>query len=90
MWFTVGPRGTRTTVGLPGTGLSYTETSPAYRAHPATSKFGTPSPEEIGSPPLGPYGIPLASRSIWPTPLRTLICGVLLELAIAVFVYSRL
>ena len=26
-WFTLGPRGTRTTVGLPGTGLSYTEQS---------------------------------------------------------------
>jgi hypothetical protein len=24
-WFTIGPRGTRTTVGLPGSGLSYTE-----------------------------------------------------------------
>jgi hypothetical protein len=24
-WFTMGPRGTRTTVGLPGSGLSYTE-----------------------------------------------------------------
>ena len=26
-WFTIGPRGTRSTVGLPGTGLSYTEES---------------------------------------------------------------
>ena len=26
-WFTIGPRGTRSTVGLPGTGLSYTEQS---------------------------------------------------------------
>ena len=26
-WFTVGPRGTRSTVGLPGSGLSYTEES---------------------------------------------------------------
>jgi len=25
-WFTVGPRGTRTTFGLPGTGLYYTTT----------------------------------------------------------------
>jgi hypothetical protein len=24
-WFTVGPRGRRSTVGLPGTGMSYTE-----------------------------------------------------------------
>ena len=26
-WFTMGPRGTRSTVGLPGSGLSYTEQS---------------------------------------------------------------
>lgn len=26
-WFTIGPRGTRTTVGIPGTGLSYTTQS---------------------------------------------------------------
>ena len=24
-WFTIGPRGTRETIGAPGTGLSYTE-----------------------------------------------------------------
>jgi hypothetical protein len=29
-WFTFGPRGTRTTVGLPGTGLSYTATSSSH------------------------------------------------------------
>ena len=28
-WFTFGKRGTRTTVGLPGTGISYTSTSSA-------------------------------------------------------------
>jgi hypothetical protein len=28
-WFTFGRNGTRTTVGLPGTGISYTTTSPA-------------------------------------------------------------
>jgi hypothetical protein len=26
-WFTAGPRGARTTAGIPGTGMSYTETS---------------------------------------------------------------
>ena len=25
-WFTIGPKGTRSTVGLPGSGLSYTNT----------------------------------------------------------------
>jgi hypothetical protein len=29
-WFTFGRKGTRTTVGLPGTGISYTTTSPAH------------------------------------------------------------
>ena len=28
-WFTFGPKGTRTTVGIPGTGISYTTTSPS-------------------------------------------------------------
>lgn len=28
-WFTFGPKGTRTTVGLPATGISYTTTSPS-------------------------------------------------------------
>jgi hypothetical protein len=31
-WFTVGPRGTRETLGIPGTGLSYTTQS--SRRHP--------------------------------------------------------
>ncbi len=26
-WFTIGPRGTRATMGLPGSGLSYTESA---------------------------------------------------------------
>jgi len=30
-WLTFGPRGTRATVGIPGTGLSYTEQSPWAR-----------------------------------------------------------
>lgn len=30
-WLTFGPRGTRTTVGMPGTGLSYTEQTPNRR-----------------------------------------------------------
>jgi hypothetical protein len=38
-WFTVGPKGTRTTVGLPGTGISHTSTHSAYPVRP---KFRTP------------------------------------------------
>ena len=33
-WFTFGPRGTRTTVGLPGSGISYTEQTSAQTARP--------------------------------------------------------
>jgi hypothetical protein len=29
-WLTFGRKGTRTTVGLPGTGISYTHTTPAH------------------------------------------------------------
>jgi hypothetical protein len=32
-WFTVGPRGTRTTLGIPGTGLSYTTTQAPRHRH---------------------------------------------------------
>ncbi len=70
-WITVGPKGTRRTIGLPGTGLSYTESSPVHSAHQVTSKFGTSPHEDFGSPQLGRYGIPLPSRSIWPTPFRS-------------------
>jgi hypothetical protein len=48
-WFTAGPRGTRETVGIPGTGISYTEqqssgTPPAddgASAPPASSSGGS-------------------------------------------------
>jgi hypothetical protein len=33
-WLTFGPKGTRATVGIPGTGLSYTEQSPWVRPTP--------------------------------------------------------
>lgn len=33
-WFTVGPRGTRETLGIPGTGISYTTTqAPHHERH---------------------------------------------------------
>ena len=45
LWFTIGPRGTRETVGIPGTGISYTEqqsidASPGDEAAPASSSGG--------------------------------------------------
>jgi hypothetical protein len=45
-WFTFGPRGTRTTVGLPGTGVSYTTQSPAHRHEqpPAPAPTSSPAP----------------------------------------------
>jgi len=32
-WLTFGKRGTRATVGIPGTGISYTETLPPHQQH---------------------------------------------------------
>ena len=32
-WYTIGPRGRRVTLGLPGTGLYWTETPPARPVH---------------------------------------------------------
>src|ERR1700730_10631921 len=86
-WFTVGPKGTRTTVGLPGTGISHTSTHSAYPVRP---KFGTPLVPSLDSPSAPTYEIPTPSRGIWPSPFRALLWGVLLGLAIATFVYSRL
>ena len=42
-WVTMGRRGVRTTVGLPGTGISYSESAPWHRrgeraGHPVRSK----------------------------------------------------
>ena len=39
-WFMIGPRGTRTTVGLPGTGLSCTEQTSARRSAPKVTSYG--------------------------------------------------
>jgi len=38
-WLTFGRKGTRTTVGLPGTGISYTQTTPAHEH------------QDVGAPP---------------------------------------
>jgi len=38
-WLTFGRKGTRTTVGLPGTGVSYTQTTPAHEH------------QDVGAPP---------------------------------------
>jgi hypothetical protein len=43
-WFTFGRKGTRTTVGLPGTGISYTSTSPAHEH------------QDVGAPPARASG----------------------------------
>ena len=40
---TLGPKGTRTTVGIPGTGISYTETSSSHR-HRAAAQEPTDQP----------------------------------------------
>ena len=52
LWFTVGPRGTRETIGIPGTGLSYTEQQRLGDA-PATLAAALPGdePERASEPP---------------------------------------
>jgi hypothetical protein len=37
-WFTVGPRGTRETLGIPGTGVSYTTEQRAHREAPKSDE----------------------------------------------------
>ena len=48
-WLTFGRKGTRTTVGLPGTGISYTHTSPAHEHSPHEH-------QDVGAPPARPSG----------------------------------
>ncbi len=55
-WLTFGKRGTRATVGLPGTGLSYTTTVPPHRSEPTAS---TSAPEPVSEPPHGSAWIAL-------------------------------
>lgn len=43
-WLTVGKRGTRATIGLPGTGISYTKIS-SSRSHPHHDAQTEPEPE---------------------------------------------
>jgi hypothetical protein len=37
-WFTIGPRGTRETLGIPGTGVSYTTDQRAHREPPKSDE----------------------------------------------------
>ena len=45
-WLTFGPRGTRATVGIPGTGLSYTESSHAPRTAMSAQPY-IPGPPQL-------------------------------------------
>jgi len=83
-WMTFGPRGTRTTVGIPGTGVSYTETHSASHSA-ATPHQSTPIPLE--QPPVLPppaTNDQNASAPVghdWRGPLITLIICALLAIA---------
>src|SRR5581483_2559126 len=48
-WFTVGPRGTRATIGIPGSGLSYTTSSPWRRPPHARPQAPVAAPTDIAS-----------------------------------------
>jgi len=52
-WLTFGRRGTRATVGLPGTGLSYTTTAERRRVAAAPAIAGSAVPESTGNPVRG-------------------------------------
>ena len=48
-WLTFGRKGTRATVGLPGTGISYTQTTPAHQHQDAGD-------QDAGAPPARASG----------------------------------
>ena len=77
LWFTIDPRGTRTTVGITGTGLSYTEQSKL------------PSP----AAPVDNSIVASASPSATPTssgPMRVIVLLAIVGLVVGVFLLARL
>jgi hypothetical protein len=72
--FTVGPKGMRTTVGLPGTGMSYTAFSPFGKNHPASettdARVTLPPPVKaaVATPP--PLPATAATDATWLSGIR--------------------
>src|SRR5438552_3228777 len=54
--FTLGTTGTRATVGLPGTGLSYTEHTPWGTAPALPPPLPAPEVTQLPAPRIGPWG----------------------------------
>jgi hypothetical protein len=85
LWFTIGPRATRTTVGIPGTGLSYTEQSKA------------PRPDALVDNSIATQFMPLPVASAAPSqtptssaPMRVIVLLAIVGLVVGVFVLARL
>src|ERR1700730_5795713 len=85
LWFTIGGRGTRTTVGIPATGLSYTEQSKL--PSPAAlidNSIATPVP-----PPSAASAAP--SETLTSSgPMRVIVLLAIVGLAVGVFLLARL
>jgi len=63
-WFTMGPRGTRATLGLPGSGISYTAFSPSTRGH-ARVPYAAPALEPASQLPIGNPDAATGNRIMW-------------------------
>jgi len=85
LWFTVGPRGTRTTVGIPGTGLSYTEQSKLPRP--------TALDDNHSTTPRTPPTVESAASSETSTssgPMRIFVLLAIIAVVACVFLLARL
>jgi|SRR5690349_5736813 len=51
-WMTFGPRGTRTTVGIPGTGISYTQTHASPHPHAVPTSLPELDVAQLQFPPV--------------------------------------
>ena len=84
LWFTVGPRGTRTTVGIPGTGLSYTEQSKLARPTALDDNHMTTP----GTPPADSAASSETSTSSGP--MRVFVLLAIIAVVACVFLLARL
>src|ERR1700730_8712915 len=84
LWFTIDPRGTRTTVGIPGTGLSYTEQSKLPRTVALV--------DHSVAAPVMPPSVASAAPSETPTssgPMRVIVLLAIVGLVVGVFLLAR-
>ena len=85
LWFTIGPRGTRTAVGIPGTGLSYTEQSKL----PRSAALDDNHPTRPVTPPTVASAAP-SETSTSSGPVRLFVLLAIIALVAGVFLLARL